>query len=141
MNILYTLNDKFITQVATSICSICENNRDFDEIHFYIISNGITEENKSKLKNFIAKYNRKVTIKELEDINDYFDFEFDTTGWNPVILARLVLDKFIPNNVDKILYLDGDTIIRSKSTSFICLSSWKYKKKEDSSSFLLGSGI
>ena len=112
MNILYTLNDKFVPQVAASICSICENNISFDEIHFFVISNGITDDNKSKIIKFIEKYNRKVTVMELKNINDYFDFEFDTSGWNPVILARLALDKFIPNNIDKILYLDGDTIIR-----------------------------
>ena len=112
MNILYTLNDKFVPQVAASICSICENNKSFNEIHFFLISNGITNENKSKLKDFIEKYNRKLTIKELNNIKDYFDFEFDTTGWNPVILARLILEKFIPEDIDKILYLDGDTIVR-----------------------------
>ena len=126
MNILYTLNDKFVPQVAAGICSICENNKSMDEIHFFIISNGITEDNKSKLKDFIGKYNRKITIKELENINKYFDFEFDTTGWNPVILARLVLDKFIPNNIDKIIYLDGDTIVRSNLTKL-----WETNLNED----------
>ena len=41
-----------------------------------------------------------------------FDFSFDTTGWNPVVLLRLLLDKLIPSNVDKLIYLDGDTIVR-----------------------------
>ena len=45
MNILYTLNDKFVPQVAGGICSICENNKDVDDINFYLISNGISEKN------------------------------------------------------------------------------------------------
>ena len=35
MNILYTLNDKFVPQVGAGICSICENNKQkelFNEI-------------------------------------------------------------------------------------------------------------
>ena len=48
MNILYTLNDKFVPQVAGGICSICENNKDVDDINFYLISNGISEENKNQ---------------------------------------------------------------------------------------------
>ena len=48
MNILYTLNDKFVPQVAGGICSICENNKDVDDINFYLISNGISEENKKE---------------------------------------------------------------------------------------------
>lgn len=112
MNILYTLNDRFVPQVAAGICSLCENNKDIDNITFYIISKEIADENKTKLKEFGKTYNREVVIKELGDIKQYFDFEFDTTGWNSIVLARLILDKFLPEDMEKILYLDGDTIVR-----------------------------
>lgn len=112
MDILYTLNDKFVPQVAAGICSICENNKDIDNITFYLISKEITDENKNKLLEFVKKYNRKLIIKELGDIKKYFDFEFDTTGWNSIVLARLLLDKFLPETLEKVLYLDGDTIVR-----------------------------
>ena len=112
MNILYTLNDKFVPQVAAGICSVCENNKEIDNITFYLISKEISEENKQKLIDFGKSYNRDVIIKELGDIKQYFDFEFDTTGWNSIVLARLILDKFLPDTVDKVLYLDGDTIVR-----------------------------
>ena len=112
MNIVYTLNDKFVPQVAAGICSVCENNNDFAEINFYLISDGISEENKIKLINFAKKYNRKVIIKELGNIKNYIDFDFDTTGWNQIVLARLLIDKLLPEYVDKVLYLDGDTIVR-----------------------------
>lgn len=112
MNILYTLNDKFVPQVAAGICSVCENNKDMDNITFYLISKEITEENKEKLKDFAKKYNREVVIKELGNIKQYFDFDFDTTGWNSIVLARLLIDKFLPEDMDKVLYLDGDTIVR-----------------------------
>lgn len=117
MNILYTLNDKFVPQVAAGICSVCENNKDCDEINFYLISDGITDENKSRLKSFVEQYNRNLIIKELGNIKNYIDFEFDTTGWNQIVLARLVLDKFLPENMNKVLYLDGDTIIRGNLKS------------------------
>ena len=112
MNILYTLNDKFVPQVAAGICSVCENNKDIDNITFYLISKEITDENKKKLIEFGKIYNREVIIKELGDIKQYFDFEFDTTGWNSIVLARLILDKFLPDGMEKVLYLDGDTIVR-----------------------------
>lgn len=112
MDILYTLNDKFVPQVASSICSVCENNKEIDKIVFYLISNGITDVNKKKLEQFVKKYNREIEIKELGDLKQYFDFKFDTTGWNSIVLARLVLDKFLPKDIEKVLYLDGDTIVR-----------------------------
>lgn len=112
MNILYTLNDKFVPQVSAGICSICENNKDFDEINFYLISDGITQENKTKLKEFVQSYGRNLIIEELGDIKKYINFEFDTSGWNQIVLARLILDNFLPESVEKVLYLDGDTIVR-----------------------------
>lgn len=112
MNILYTLNDKFVPQVAAGITSVCENNMDLGEINFYLMSMGITAENKSKLQKYIKKYKRKINFIEIDNLKNYFDFDFDTNGWNPIVLARLLLDKLLPEDIDRILYLDGDTIVR-----------------------------
>lgn len=112
MNIVYTLNDKFVPQVAASMCSVCENNTDFKQITFFLISMGINSKNKECLKSFINKYNRELQIIELENLKNYFEFEFDTNGWNPIVLSRLILDKMLPQNISKVLYLDDDTIVR-----------------------------
>lgn len=112
MNILYTLNDKFVPQVAAGITSVCENNRDIDNIDFYLMSMGISEKNKKKLKKYVKKYDRNIYFIELDNLSSYFDFDFDTNGWNPIVLARLLLDKLLPKKLEKILYLDGDTIVR-----------------------------
>ena len=112
MNILYTVNDKFVPQLAAGICSVCENNREEDLIHFYVFSLGIQEENKGKLETLVQRYDRSISIIEIQDMSNYLDFEFDTLGWNNVILARLFMDKILPTNVERIIYLDGDTIVR-----------------------------
>lgn len=116
MNILYALNDKFVPQTAASIVSICENNKTAKNINFYLLSMSITTINKAKLKKLVSSYNHKLTIIELKEIQTYFDFDFDTKGWNPIVLARLLLDKILPKSLNKILYLDGDTIVRGDLT-------------------------
>lgn len=118
MNIIYTLNDKFVPQTGAGICSVCENNKDFDEINFYIVSYGIKNKNKKELEKLTKKYNRNINIIELDSLEKYFDFEFDTTGWNPIVLARLLIDKLLPKEVDRVLYLDGDTIVRGSLKEF-----------------------
>lgn len=112
INIIYTLNDGFVPQVAAGIVSVCENNKKTSKINFYIISYGIKENNKKKLKKLVNSYDRNIDIIELESLDKYFDFSIDTSGWNPIVLARLLVDKLIPTDVNKILYLDGDTIVR-----------------------------
>jgi lipopolysaccharide biosynthesis glycosyltransferase len=112
VNIVYAVNDKFAPQVGAGVCSVCENNKEFDKITFYIISHGITDKNKNELKKLANEYGREMNIIELKNIGDYFDFEFDTTGWPPVTLARLLMGEILPKKLEKILYLDGDTIVR-----------------------------
>lgn len=111
MHILYTLNDKFVPQVAAWICSVCENNEKW-AITFHIMSAWITEKNKNELKKLASKYNNELFIYELKPLEEYFDFKFDTNWRNQIVLARLLVDKILPDNVDKLLYLDWDTIVR-----------------------------
>ena len=118
MNIIYTLNDKFVPQVAAGITSVCENNKTCRYIKFYIISAGISKKNKNELNRLVKNYKRIIEIIELDNLETYFDFEFDTNGWNPIVLSRLLIDKLIPDKIDKILYLDGDTIVRGNIEKF-----------------------
>lgn len=115
MNILYTLDNNFVSQVGASICSVCENNKN-KHLCFYIISDNITSENKNKFKQLVNHYNNKLSIIEIGDLHQYFDFKFDTLGWNSVVLARLLCYKILPQYIDRVLYLDGDTIVLSDLT-------------------------
>lgn len=111
MNILYTTNEKFVPKVAVSICSVFENNIKFNEINIYILTDYISKNNRDKFKFMAKQYRRKIEIIEVGNIKDYLDFDFDTLGWNPIVLLRLLLDKFLPEDLGRILYLDGDTIV------------------------------
>lgn len=115
MNLLYAFNDKFVPQVAASICSVCENNKS-KKLTFYLISDGISKDHQKQLKDFITAYHQKLQIIEIDNLAQYFGFEFDPGGWSPVALARLVLDKLLPNNLDRLLYLDSDIIVRGDLT-------------------------
>ena len=43
MNILFTLNDAFVPQVATCMCSIFENNQFTEDITIYLVGEKISE--------------------------------------------------------------------------------------------------
>ena len=112
MNIIYTFNNNFVPQVAAGIASVCENNCNEETIVFYLFVLHVSEHNKNELEKLVYIYHRNVVFIELQNINRYFDFEIDTTGWNPIVLARLLLDQLLPEEVERVLYLDGDTIVR-----------------------------
>lgn len=117
MNILLTIDNNFVPQLAANICSVCENNAEMESIVFYIFDNGISEDNRKKLIEFVASYERKIVFIPILGFMDNLGFEFDTTGWNEIVLARLLMTKFLPESINKILYLDGDTIVRKSLAS------------------------
>lgn len=109
MNILFTVNDGFVPQLATSICSICENNN--DDVKFYLMAYNIKEENQLKLKKLVNSYGNTIEIIPIENLHQYIDFDYDTLTWDEVILARLLVDKLLPEELDRIIYLDADIIV------------------------------
>lgn len=111
MDFVYTLNGNFSDKVGASLCSLFENNKESVTLNVYLIVIDMNEKDKKLFTKFGEAYQRKITIIEVESINQYFDFEYDTTGWNQIVLARLILDKLLPKTLDRIVYLDGDTIV------------------------------
>ncbi|SFH62526.1 Lipopolysaccharide biosynthesis protein, LPS:glycosyltransferase [Lachnospiraceae bacterium NLAE-zl-G231] len=114
MNIVYHLTDNYARISGTSIISVFENNKDIDEINVYLIENGFTRETKQKFIELAEKYGRKVFFENLPDLN--------TGGYNLGLVSikkewmfdsysRLFLDKLLPHDVDKVIYLDGDVLV------------------------------
>ncbi len=110
MNILYTTNELFASKVAASMCSVMENNKNVDEVVFYIVGQGLSEASMSNYKMLGRKYCRSIEIINVNNIMEYLKFDFDTSGWNPISMARLAVDQLLPESVERVLYLDGDTI-------------------------------
>lgn len=111
MNIFYTINDAFVPQLGAAVCSVCENNRDADHITFYIGAWNISPENQTKLNTLVKRYDRQIVFIPIDNLKKRFDFDFDTQGWNEIVLARLLVDQLLPKEVDRVIYLDGDTIV------------------------------
>lgn len=113
MNILLTFNENYAQHAAACMTSICENNRWDNDLHFYLLVDNITEKSLEKFSTYETIYGCKVSIQNIHGFMSSIDSSFDTSGWNEIVMARLLMARYLPESVDKILYLDGDTIIRS----------------------------
>lgn len=111
MNILYASNDGFARHLGTSMCSLFEKNQDVAEITVYVLSLGLCEENREKLQFIADRYQRRLEILELGDIRKRFDFDVDTGGYDISIMGRLFMGEMLPESVERVLYLDCDTVI------------------------------
>ncbi len=113
MNILTCTDSKFVIPTGVMFYSVCKNNVG-EELNFYLIVDGsVTESQKQSIEIEIKKFTNttiqffKVDIKEIEEYLVVKNPNFPKS-----IYYRLLLSNILPKELDKILYLDGDIIVR-----------------------------
>lgn len=110
INLLYTVDDNFVPQLAANICSVVSNHSGIHDITFHVFSNGITNDNRQLLQDMANEYQQKLEFYDISNFREVLGFDFDTSGWNEIVLARLLMAQFLPNEIEKVIYLDADTI-------------------------------
>lgn len=113
MYVIYHSSDSFSAVTGTSIISLLENNKGADQIHILYIEKEISEDNKGKLKSIVDKYGRELEFMKMPDWSGELGTMLHTSksDWLGFGYNRLFLTKYIPDNIDRVLYLDSDTII------------------------------
>lgn len=111
INVAYACNDRYVMQTGISLISLFENNLHFDEITLYMISCGISQENLNIIKSICDQYGRKIVVVYFSDIA--YDLNISAIGRHiETIYAKIFFERI--ENVEKIIYIDSDTIIAGK---------------------------
>lgn len=111
MNIVYVANENFVRHLGVSLYSLYERNRYEKEIRVFIISTGIDEDSLDKLEKIAKKFDRKLEVVDFKNIKSRFDYGVNTGTFDISIMGRLFVGELLPTNVDRVLYLDCDTVI------------------------------
>ena len=143
INIFYTVDDNFVPQLAANLCSICTNHPVSNNLKFYILSDGISDTNQELLTSFVKTFTQSIVFIDISEFDKNLGFDFDTTGWNKIVLARLLMERYLPSSLDRILYLDGDTLVlqdiellwetdlQGKTIGMVCEPTVSSKRKKD----------
>lgn len=114
IHICLSSDDNYAQHLGVTIASILANNTSEDQLFFHILDGGISRENRFRLESL-----RSLSAFGIEflPVNAalFQGFPLDTNGPSHVSLAayyRIMLASLLPD-VDKIIYLDCDTICRS----------------------------
>jgi len=97
--------------MGISVISLFENNKHIQDLTVYLLGENISDENKLILKNLAVKYRRKIFVIDVPE----FDIpeKLVSARWPLSAFTRLFSGQLLPDNVERILYLDCDTIIKS----------------------------
>lgn len=109
MNVMYTCDDNYIWLMGISLISLYENNKHIDNLEVYLLGENISERSKKKLATIAVQYNRKVEIIDVPKFD--IPSSLISARWPISAFTRLFSAILLPADIEKILYLDCDTII------------------------------
>lgn len=114
INILACASDNYTMQCGVLFLSICENNKKEVFRFFVMTDNAFQDINKKRLEDIIHSYNDN-NVLEFICVDEALvsDFQSITSKFYPKeVLYRLLAADLLPSDVDKVLYLDCDIIVR-----------------------------
>ncbi len=118
MNIVYSSSDSYSEICGISITSLLENNKNVNTINIYIINNNISDVNKTRLKETVLRYNRNLYFIDKIDLERLTQTSIYVGRWNIGTFFRLYLSSLLPASIDRVIYIDCDTIIRHSLADF-----------------------
>lgn len=115
LNIMCSCDDNYIPCCGIMLTSLFENNKD-SSIDVFILSKSNDEEF-CKIKVLASKYKQNIQIINIEDsIFDGFPIK-DSDHITKTTYCRLFAAVYLPQEIDKVLYLDCDIIVNKSITN------------------------
>lgn len=110
INIVYSSDDNYVHIMGTSIVSLIMNNKSLcNNMTIHILDNGISESNKKKLEKMVNQFSANIHFYNVrEKLKLLFSSE---VVWNTTTYARLFIQEFLSDTINRVLYIDPDTII------------------------------
>lgn len=113
IDIVACTDDGFVMPTGVMIYSACMNNQDA-ELTFHVLIDRVSSANKEKLQEVIKPFpGMSIVFYDVEKLDKSVIPKLDKTDYVTIAAYyRLFLTDFLPSTIQKIIYLDGDIIVR-----------------------------
>lgn len=116
MNIAIATNRKYVPISLVCLYSLFFNNPDAD-IHVYILNCELNDDDALRFQQLATAWNQKITLVTVTDMTLFTNLP-TTDSWTKETYFRLLIPNLLPLEVERILYLDVDTIINKSIREF-----------------------
>lgn len=115
LNILYQSNDNYAAITGVSLTSLLINNTDLDEINIYLLNDCISEKNLEKFRQTCDKFGRNLFVIDTDNVLRKLRDELKVSPFKNTYTTYFKLFSIndLDIKTDRILQLDGDTVITS----------------------------
>lgn len=112
-DVVYVADGGFACQTAVSLSSLLRtNSSNFDRV--FVVDTGLSAEDRSRISTVASLYDRHIVFVDASDAMSRLaalSIDMPNDTGNKSTLVRLFLNEFMPDDVESVLYLDGDTLI------------------------------
>jgi lipopolysaccharide biosynthesis glycosyltransferase len=115
MEVLTACDERYLPHAATMLCSLLEHNS-VSRIHFFYSS--IASHELEKLKSLVARYRSEIVLYKMAP-TEFEGFRADD-HLSIATYYRLLAPRLLPPDLDKVLYLDADIIVRHSLNMLWC---------------------
>lgn len=109
MNVMYASDDNYAWLMGISMISLFENNRGSQEINVFLFGDNLSEENQSVMTSIANQYGRNCYHVDVAKIN--IPQILMSERYPKSTFSRLFAYDLLPDDVEKLIYLDCDTIV------------------------------
>ena len=122
LNVLYACDENYAAFAGISMFSLFENNRDLERIRVYLVSDNVSDESLSRLTKQANAYNRELVIVDAKNIIETIKkLNIPSYRGSYTTNFRLFFHTFVASDVDKLLYIDCDTVVTASLAPLLSL--------------------
>lgn len=108
--VAYAADNNYVIQLGVSLYSLFYSSKDVD-VMVYVFSDNISLANKQRLTEIAEGFNQCIKIIEMPDLNDLAEQNLAINYRSKSTYCRLFFTQLLPSDIDKIIWIDCDTLI------------------------------
>lgn len=116
MNIAIATNRRYVPVSLVMLHSLFSNNTDTD-ITVYVLHCELTKEDNAQFQKLAQAWHQQIVLVPLTDLSIFQGLP-TTDAWTKEAYFRLLMPTLLPDTVERILYLDVDTIVNKSIWDF-----------------------
>ena len=117
IDIIFSTDNKYVPHCATAIASILLNCKSDVNFRFHIFDGNISLKNKSKLNNLKKIRDFEINFYDMKKY-DFSEFALNRSYISEATYYRLMMLDVLPQNLEKVIYLDCDIIVEQDIKDF-----------------------
>lgn len=113
-NVCFAADDNYAAYLDIVLISLLEHNN-FDKNRIFVLDSGISQDNKKIIEETCNKFSAELYFIHVYDIEEKFNLSLNKMkvkgNYSLATYSRLFLPSLLPDDVDKVVYLDCDALV------------------------------